>query len=885
MPGSVGGHAHEVTREVWHAIEADEVLRRLESSAEGLSSVDAQRRRARYGPNTLPEARHRSLLNMFLAQFADFMILVLLLAAVVSGFVGELQDTLAILVIVLLNAIIGFVQEYRAERAMAALREMSVPQARVLRDGQPVNLAASELVPGDLVVLEAGGIVPADVRLLVVEEMQTDESTLTGESQPVAKQPDCLHATELPIGDRSNLAFKSSLITRGRATGVVVACGLESEIGRIAELLETETGVKTPLQVRLVRFGRYLALAVLAICAVVFGAGLLQGQPVLLMFLTAVSLAVAAIPEALPAVVTISLALGARNLIRDKALVRNLPAVETLGSVTYICADKTGTLTQNRMSVEWLYASGERHPELSTAPAELGRAMSLNNDVTRTDDTLAGDPTEIALFEASRQAGFDKDALEQAQPRLGVLAFDSERKQMTTLHSTSSGVVAYTKGAPECVLVQCNRSLGMNGEVAFDAEAVLGEAEKLANQGYRVLALAKRDLAELSEPLLAESIERHLTFLGLIALIDPPREEVPRAVADCKAAGIIPVMITGDHPGTAMAIALRLGITSDAKNIISGDELARLSDAQFARRVSAIRVYARVSPAQKLRIVRALQANGEFVAMTGDGVNDAPALKRAGIGIAMGKKGTDVAREAADMVLLDDDFTTIVRAIRAGRRIFDNIRKFIKDTMSSNSGEIWTLFLAPLMGLPIPLLPIHILWINLVTDGLPGLAFAAEPAEPGIMQRPPRSPQENILAHGMWQHILWVGLFVGGVSIASQAWALGRELEYWQTVVFTVLTVSQLFHSMAVRSERSSLLQIGLFSNLPMLGAVMLTLCLHMAVVYTPVLNSIFHTQPLPLADLLVCLGLSSLVLFAVEIEKWAVRRGLIFADRDAPHA
>jgi Ca2+-transporting ATPase len=415
--------------------------------------------------------------------------------------------------------------------------------------------------------------------------------------------------------------------------------------------------------------------------------------------------------------------------------------------------------------------------------------------------------------------------------------------------------------------------------MVFEPEAELAEAAQLANEGYRVLALAKREFTMLPEPLIPEKIEQDLTFLGLAALIDPPRPEVQQAVVDCLTAGITPVMITGDHPGTAMAIARRLGITDNDKTVLTGNELAEMSDDAFARIVESVRVYARVSPEQKLRIVKALQVNGEFVAMTGDGVNDAPALKRAGIGVAMGQKGTDVAREAADMVLLDDDFSTIVRAVQAGRRIFDNIRKFIKYTMSSNSGEIWTLFLAPFLGLPIPLLPIHILWINLVTDGLPGLAFTAEPAEPGIMRRAPRPPEESIFAHGMWQHIVWVGLFVGGISIASLAWAVSRGVEYWQTVVFSVLTVSQLFHSLAVRSETASLFTIGLFSNLPMLGAVLLTVLLQMAVIYVPALNPVFHTQPLPMFDLVVCLVLSSLVLFAVEVEKWLVRRGILYRN------
>jgi len=868
----------------WHTLGAQQCLASLESSEAGLSAATARQRLLQAGPNLIPGRPGRPLLVMLLGQFADFMIMVLLAAALVSGFIGEPQDTIAILVIVLLNAVIGALQEFRAERAVAALQEMAAPEARVLRDDRVIRMAAAELVPGDVVLLEAGNVVPADLRLLEAVELQADESALTGESHPVGKQVEALAQADLPVGDRSNLAFKSSLVTRGQGRGVVVATGLETEIGRIAALLQVEKGVKTPLQLRLARFGRYLALAVLAICAVVFTAGLLQGQPLLLMFLTAVSLAVAAIPEALPAVVTISLALGARKLVRHNALVRNLPAVETLGSVTCICADKTGTLTQNRMHAERFYAGGRWHDALpgaqgAAALVRLGEAMALNNEVMITDGRPAGEPTELALYGAADAAGYPKPELEQRLPRLASIPFDSRRKQMTTLHGSGGGAVAFVKGAPERVLQQCRDTLRDDGGSGpLDAATLLAEADRLANEGYRVLAFATREFAAAPGVVDAQSLEQELRFIGLVALIDPPRPEAHQAVADCRTAGINPVMITGDHPGTAMAIARRLGIATDGDVLLSGEQLARLDDAAFARRVESIRVYARVSPQQKLRIVRALQENGEYVAMTGDGVNDAPALKRAGIGVAMGRKGTDVAREAADMVLLDDDFATIVRAVRAGRRVFDNIRKFIKDTMSSNSGEIWTLFLAPFLGLPIPLLPIHILWINLVTDGLPGLAFTAEPAEPGIMQRPPRPPQESIFAHGMWQHIIWVGLFVGGISIATQAWSIARGVDYWQTMVFTVLTVAQLFHSLAVRSETASLLRIGLFSNLPMLGAVLLTLLLQFAVIYTPALNEIFHTRPLPPADLAVCLALSSLVLLVVEAEKWLVRRGLLYA-------
>ena len=810
----------------WYRLSPEETPARLGSDPRrGLPSEEAARRLADQGPNLIEEGRRRSPLAMLLGQFADFMIMVLLAAALISGLIGEPKDTIAILVIVVLNALIGAVQEYRAERAVAALRRMSAPDARVRRDGKLVTCRARDLVPGDLVLLDAGSVVPADLRLLETADLQTDESALTGESHTVEKAAEALAEGQPPLGDRHNMAFKGTHVTRGRGAGMVVATGMETELGRIAGLLSREKAVRTPLQARLARFGRYLALAVLGICTIVFVTGLLQGQPPVLMFLTAVSLAVAAIPEALPAVITVSLALGARKLIRRNALVRNLPAVETLGSVTYICADKTGTLTQNRMTLELVVAANERRGSLPGARAgepwaTFGRALAISNDVLEKDGGPAGEPTELALYRGAEAAGFRKRELEAEHPRLAEIPFDSARKLMTTLHRTEGGVLACVKGAPEVVLPRCRDALGPDGIEALEGDALLRRARDLADEGYRVLALAQRRFDAVPEPL--DHAERDLTLLGLVALIDPPREEAGSSVADCRSAGITPVMITGDHPGTARAIAVRLGIAGDGDDVITGQELDQLSDGELGRRAAGVRVYARVSPEQKIRIVKALQERGEFVAMTGDGVNDAPALKRAAIGIAMGRRGTDVAREAADMVLLDDNFATIVSAVRAGRRIFDNIRKFIKDTMTSNSGEIWTLFLAPFLGLPIPLLPIHILWVNLVTDGLPGLAFTAEPAEPRIMRRPPRPPQESIFAHGMWQHILWVGLLTGGLSIASQAWAYNRGEPYWQTVVFTVLTISQLFHSLAVRSERESIFRIGLFSNLPMLGAVCL---------------------------------------------------------------
>jgi Ca2+-transporting ATPase len=864
----------------WHRVDTSQVLSQLGSCASGLTNAEAQRRLAEYGPNIIPSAKRLSWLFILVNQFTDFMIVVLLVAALISGFIGEAIDTIAIVVILILNAGLGAIQEIRAQHALAALAELAAPKAKVLRNGRVVTLAAKLLVPGEVVVLEEGNIVPADLRLLEVENLQVDESALTGESHSASKQTASLDNPDLPLGERTNLVFMSSLIVHGHGSGVVIASGHDSQVGQIAQLLAVDKQMKTPLQVRLQHFGRYLVISVLVLCAVIFAAGLMQGKPALLMLLTAVSLAVAAVPEALPAVVTISLALGARKLLQQHALVRNLPAVETLGSVTYICTDKTGTLTQNKMSVDWVYSQHKRSQLVPSEQVDLGHALALNNDISEKDGQAAGESTEMALYELARKSGFIKTEVEKLKPRLATIGFDSARKCMTTLHTSSTGVVAYVKGAPESVLANCKGVINPGKGEEFDAQSVIAKASQLASDGYRLLALAKRDLSALPATISPQDIERDLTFLALVALIDPLRPEACDAVAACKTAGITPVMITGDHPATAMQIARRLSIATKATQPMSGETLAQLTDTDLARQVGSLTVYARVSPEQKLRIVKALQAKGEFVAMTGDGINDAPALRQADIGVAMGLKGTDVARKASDMVLVDDNFATIIAAIRAGRRIFDNIRKFIKDTMSSNSGEVWTLLLAPVFGLPIPLLPIHILWMNLVTDGLPGLAFIAEPGEADSMERPPRSPQENIFAHGMWQHILWVGLWVAGLSLGVMAWTISNHREYWQTSVFSVLVLCQLFHSLAVRSEKASLLSIGLLSNVPMLGAVTLAVGMQLALIYLPALNVVFHTQPLPIFDLLLCLAVSSLVLVAVEIEKYLQRQGLIYRSR-----
>jgi Ca2+-transporting ATPase len=868
----------------WHSLNPDALTQTLQlDTRKGLSDDEVLKRRQRFGPNSLTEGRKSSLLRLFLHQFADVMILVLIAAAAIAGLLGELVDAIAILVILLLNALIGTVQAFRAEKALAALRKMTSPTATVRRNGSILSIPAGELVPGDLVLLEAGNLVPADLRLLEAADLQLDESTLTGESQTVEKSPETLAEPDLVLMERCNMLFKGTHVTRGRGMGVTVATGMQTELGKIAGLLAQEETLQTPLQKRLERFSKRLALAVLVIAALIFVTGLLRGEAILLMFMTAVSLAVAAIPEALPAVVTISLALGVRKMSRHHALMRNLPAVETLGSVTYICSDKTGTLTLNRMTLDQIWTPAGIEPKLKpadTAPLwrHMGQALALCNDSQpQANGGLLGDPTETALYRAAREAGLDGADLQNRLPRVGEIPFTSKRQAMTTLHRSDSGIVAYLKGAPEVLLTRCREQLTAKGSEPFDHDSVTAQAEAMAGQGYRVLAVACRVFRDRPDTSQTEMIERDLTLLGLVGLIDPPREAVLEAVQECYSAGITPVMITGDHPATAEAIAHRLGISRDGERVISGRELAEIDEQNLRAQVLDNRIYARMTPEQKITIVKALQTEAQVVAMTGDGVNDAPALKRADIGVAMGERGTDVAREAAAMVLTDDNFATIVRAVKEGRRIFDNIRKFIKYTMTSNAGEIWTLFLAPFLGLPIPLLPIQILWINLVTDGLPGLALAAEPAERGIMQRPPRPMTESIFAHGLWQHMIWVGLLIGGLSLAGQAWAYHGGSDNWQTVVFTVLTFSQLVHAMVIRSSRESLITQGLLTNPALLGAVVLTIGLQLMVIYLPVFNWIFHTSPLNPMELGVCFALPAVVFLAVESEKWLVRRGLLY--------
>ena len=851
----------------WHKLSIDDTLKELGTNQQGLPTIAAEEKLLTTGPNELVEGKKKSIFGMLLSQFKDVMILILLAAAIIAGIVGDLTDTIVILVIVLLNAFLGFFQEYRAEKAMQALKQMSVTQARVMRDGIITWLSATGLVPGDVVLLEAGNAVPADLRIIESKNLKIEEAALTGESHAVDKIIHSLEAEDLPIGDRKNLAFKGTFVTYGRGTGVVITTGMQTELGRIAKMLQ-EDETLTPLQQRMASFGKRLSILVLFLCILFFIAGWLRGEDIARMVLTSISLAVAAIPEALPAVITISLALAAKRMIRFNSLIRKLPAVETLGSVTYICTDKTGTLTKNKMYVEQVFVNGqlyERNALSSIRQQEnvvlLLHAFALNNDaVEDADKIIKGDSTEIALMEVAREQQIKPGMM----PRLAEIAFDSDRKMMTTFHAHENKIISFTKGAPDILLKRC---------VNVDTSLLQQQVDDMAAKGHRVLGFACRYWDALPENPNSEIHETGLQFLGLTSMIDPPRDEVFEAVAQCKTAGIVPVMITGDHPLTAKIIAQRIGILSSEKDIvITGQQLAALDNDSFLDKVETIKVYARVSPEQKLQIVKMLQQKGHFVAMTGDGVNDAPSLKRANIGIAMGIAGSDVSKEAAHMILLDDDFSTIVKAVREGRRIYDNILKFIKYLMTTNSSELLTLLIGPIIGLPIALLPIHILWINLASDGLPAISLSFEKEEKDIMNRPPRLPQESVFANGRGIHMIWVGILMAGIALWLQGWAIRNGL-HWQTIVFNFLCVSQLVHVLVIRRERQSMFGAGFFANKPLVGAVLMALLLQVVITYTPLFQPIFHTEALTLNEFILVAVASLLVGFAVEIEKIISRR------------
>lgn len=849
----------------WHLTQLSEILKQLDSPADGLSNASVSKRLQKYGPNLIIEVKKKTAFRMFLNQFLDFMILILIIAAVVSGFLGDITDAAIIIAIVFLNAIVGFIQEYRAEKAMEALKKMASITAVVLRNGKTKEIPASELVPGDIIQLEVGDIIPADIRFIEAHQVKADESALTGESNNVHKNSDELPSGDYPLGDQLNMGFKGTHVTNGRAKAIVVETGMNTELGKIAKLVQSE-GTTTPLQKRLTAFGKRLSVIILFICVGIFVIGWIRGESLITMLLTSISLAVAAIPEALPALVTIALAFGAKRLVKNKALIRKLPAVETLGSVTFICTDKTGTLTKNEISVQEIFESSvpKKFKDIIGDEKILLYAMALSNDVTKKGkNDWKGESTEVALAHYADQENVIKKKLETTFPRVGELPFDSDRKCMTTLHKTKHGILVITKGASEILLDKL--SAGQKSHIKeFESKA-----NEMSEKGYRVLGFAIKMIPKLPKDLDSGNIEKGLTFIGYAGMIDPPRKEAKEAVEQCKNAGITAVMITGDHKLTAQAIARDLRIISnDDDLILDGIELGKLSDREFKKIVQKVRVYARVNPEQKLKIIKALQAKHHIVAMTGDGVNDAPALKNADIGIAMGINGTEVSKEASHMILLDDNFATIVVAVKYGRKIFDNILKFIKYILSCNLGEICAILLAPFFGLPIPLLAIHILWINLVTDGLPGLALAAEPSELKIMERPPKNSRENIFSGGLAVHIIWVGILMGIVTIAVQAWAIHTKNDHWQTMTFSVLCFSQLGHVMAIRSDRESLFKIGIFSNKPMILALVITILLQLMIIYTPFFNDVFKTQPLSIYELSLTIAISSIVFWLVELEK-----------------
>ncbi|MCA9151647.1 MAG: cation-translocating P-type ATPase, partial [Planctomycetales bacterium] len=851
---------------------------------------------------------------------------------IVSVFLHEYTDAIVVMAIVVLNAILGFVQDYRAERALSALKKMSVPVVRVRREGVVREISSRKLVPGDILLMEVGNYVPCDCRLLETANFRVQESALTGESEPVTKHDRVLELGDLPLADRINMAYMGTVVSYGHAHAVVTATGMDTELGHIARSLQTVEAEPTPLQQRLARLGRSLAITALIIVTLVFVIGIMRGEDARLMLMTSLSLAVAVVPEGLPAVATVTLALGARRMFRRKALIRKLPAVETLGSVTVICSDKTGTLTENRMTVTVLDVAGDRlemteiveHGQAKSDSAEV--AASILSQENRQSSSLAlllvgaavcndaeldwdedehryhaiGDPTEGALVVAGAQLGIRKDRLQSSLPRVAEWPFDSERKRMTTVHEVTETPdhdatlplqlawrslavsteqrIAFTKGAVDGIVSCCNSVWFDNATQPLDdawRDRVREANDGLASQGMRVLGVAFRQINANELGGDADAAESDLTFLGMIGMIDPPRAEVADAVARCRTAGIRPLMITGDHPLTAQHIAEQLHIAEDDK-VLTGQDLEQIDDAQLKEIVRHASVFARVAPKHKLRLVKSLQDNGQIVAMTGDGVNDAPALKQAHIGVAMGITGTDVSKEAAQMVLLDDNFATIVNAVEEGRIVYDNIRKFVKYTMTSNAGEIWVMVLGPLLGMPLPLLPLQILWINLVTDGLPGLALAVEQAESNTMERPPYPPEAHIFDRVMVRDIAWIGLLMGVVSLVLGYWKWTEQpeaLTHWRTIVFTVLTLSQMGNAMAIRSLRDSLFKIGVFSNLALVGSVLLTFMLQIAVIYWEPLQRIFGTQSLSWGELIACVGISSVVFWAIELQKLVSRR------------
>ncbi|MDM0962650.1 calcium-transporting P-type ATPase, PMR1-type [Clostridium perfringens] len=860
---------------MWYKKSKNEILQELDvDEKNGLSSTEALRRLEKYGKNKLETKKKKTLFKQFLSQLKDVMIYILIIAAIISAFLGEISDALIILLVIIINAVIGVIQESKAEKALDALKELSTPKALVKRDGSLKEILSEDIVPGDIVIIDAGRYIPGDLRLIDTANLKIEESAFTGESVPSEKDASFLPDKEIPIGDQNNMAFMSTLATYGRGVGVVVGTGMNTEIGKIAKMIEQEENDETPLQKKLSELGKILGFLAVGICILIFIISFFQGRDLLEMFLTSISLAVAAIPEGLPAIVAIVLALGVQRMVKKNAIIRKLPAVETLGSVSIICSDKTGTLTQNKMTVTTVYTNDSyiKESEFNLNDNEsklLVDCMVLCNDATYSEKSQTGDPTEIALLESTFKLNILKEKLEKEFKRIDEIPFDSDRKLMTTVNLVDDKKArVFTKGALDSILSICNK-ISVNGKlVDFSKEykaKVLENSNIMSDKALRVLAFAYKDISK--ENIVLDSLEKDLVFIGMVGMIDPPRLEVKDSIKLCKSAGITPVMITGDHKNTAFAIANELGIAEDISQAITGHEIDKFKEEEFNEKIINYRVFARVSPEHKVKIVKAFKSHGNIVSMTGDGVNDAPSLKAADIGVAMGITGTDVSKGASDMILTDDNFSTIVSAVEEGRKIYLNIKKSIVFLLSCNLGEILTLFTAILLNWNSPLQPIHILWVNLITDSFPALSLGVDKTKEDVMNNPPRNPKESIFVKSDKVQLIINGVLIGGITLF--AFKLGERLYadsliHAQTMAFVVLSVSQLFLSLSLRSNTKSAFSLGLFSNKYLVYSILLGIFLQVIIISISFIANIFKVTPLLLYDWIVVI-LVSLIPFAIN--------------------
>ncbi|EPB8179229.1 calcium-transporting P-type ATPase, PMR1-type [Clostridium perfringens] len=860
---------------MWYKKSKNEILQELDvDEKNGLSSTEALRRLEKYGKNKLETKKKKTLFKQFLSQLKDVMIYILIIAAIISAFLGEISDALIILLVIIINAVIGVIQESKAEKALDALKELSTPKALVKRDGSLKEILSEDIVPGDIVIIDAGRYIPGDLRLIDTANLKIEESAFTGESVPSEKDASFLPNKEIPIGDQNNMAFMSTLATYGRGVGVVVSTGMNTEIGKIAKMIEQEENDETPLQKKLSELGKILGFLAVGICILIFIISFFQGRDLLEMFLTSISLAVAAIPEGLPAIVAIVLALGVQRMVKKNAIIRKLPAVETLGSVSIICSDKTGTLTQNKMTVTTVYTNDSyiKESDFNLNDNEsklLVDCMVLCNDATYSEKSQTGDPTEIALLESPFKLNILKEKLEKEFKRIDEIPFDSDRKLMTTVNLVDEKKArVFTKGALDSILSICNK-ISINGKLLdFTKEykaKVLENSNIMSDKALRVLAFAYKDISK--ENIVLDSLEKDLVFIGMVGMIDPPRLEVKDSIKLCKSAGITPVMITGDHKNTAFAIANELGIAEDISQAITGHEIDKFKEEEFNEKIINYRVFARVSPEHKVKIVKAFKSHGNIVSMTGDGVNDAPSLKAADIGVAMGITGTDVSKGASDMILTDDNFSTIVSAVEEGRKIYLNIKKSIVFLLSCNLGEILTLFTAILLNWNSPLQPIHILWVNLITDSFPALALGVDKTKEDVMNNPPRNPKESIFVKSDKIQLIINGVLIGGITLF--AFKLGERLYadsliHAQTMAFVVLSVSQLFLSLSLRSNTKSAFSLGLFSNKYLVYSILLGIFLQVIIISISFIANIFKVTPLLLYDWIVVI-LVSLIPFAIN--------------------